>query len=187
MNLPILVNKSILTSSWISGTDQPMKNTQVPGHQYILNTNTSTCQTINTLAIGWFLYNLTMCAAYSDLTAMRWKGTEQCSLICFNTWFFFNISSEPMHCVFSSTCKALAAASPWWPTWGPVDWSPVLTLVQSGTSQRWRCRKRVFWLCLQRLWVKKHNFFWKTKCVQCIAGQRHSMWEMRTHQSRQLM
>ena len=68
-----------------------------------------------------------------------------------------------MHCVFSSSCKGpyvtLAGPSPWWPNGGPVDWSPVLTLVQSGTSQRWRCRKKVFLALPSTSMGKKPWFF----------------------------
>ena len=39
-----------------------------------------------------------------------------------------------------------------------ADWSPVLLLVQSGHSPEMALQKNVFWLILQRLWVKKHDF-----------------------------
>ena len=54
---------------------------------------------------------------------------------------------------------ALAGASPWWTNGGPVDWSPVLLLVPSGHSPEMAMQKKVFWLFLQRLWVKNHEFF----------------------------
>ena len=43
--------------------------------------------------------------------------------------------------------------------WGPVTCPQCFHWSQVGTSQRWRCRKKVFWLALQGLWVKKSWFF----------------------------
>ena len=67
-----------------------------------------------------------------------------------------------MHSVFSSTSKgpyvALAATSPWWPDGDQLTGSQFLHWSKVAHPRDDAAEKEFFWLALQRLWVKKHDF-----------------------------
>ena len=60
-----------------------------------------------------------------------------------------------LHSAFLSTSKGPHSLVNWW---GPVDWSPVPLLVQSGHRPEMVLQIKVFWLISQRLRVKKFLF-----------------------------